>query len=51
MLVRLVGLVMCSVSIIGVHGEGECVYIGDIDILKGELERGVWAGCVRFDRY
>ena len=26
---------MCSVSIIGVHGEGECVYIGDIDILKG----------------
>ena len=34
---------MCSVSIIGVHGEGECVYIGDIDMLKGELERGVRA--------
>ena len=34
---------MCSVSIIGVHGEGECVHIGDIDILKGELERGVRA--------
>ena len=33
-------------STIGVHGEGECVYIGDIGILKGELELGVRAEVV-----
>ena len=43
MLDRLDGLVMCRVSMMGVHGdEGECVLIGDIGMLKGE-----WIGWVR----
>ena len=47
MLVRLDGLVMCSVSMIGVHGEvGECVLMGEMGMLKGEcmgwIRFGMW---------
>ena len=45
MLVRLVGLVMCKVSMIGVHGDvGECMLIGDMSMLKGEWVDWVMSG-------